>query len=172
MDLSYAIHGNHVSTLQAHPWEPHTSMPMGTSHHYYLAPLAIFLCWAFFFFFFLSSLGSLCVGRLGFLYPCLVWTTNTSPPSPHTTMSSDTTCWGDKHLGELPWVINITYRDTSGYVLNYVILTTYSFHLYSMWDFTHMCNPTISPSRVSLCLSVGFKTSLWATNKFYSLPLV
>ena len=21
-------------------------------------------------------------------------------------------CWGDKHLGELPWVINITYRDT------------------------------------------------------------
>ena len=40
-----------------------------------------------------------------------------------------------------------------------------------MWDFTHTCNPTISPSRVSLCLSVGFKTSLWAMNKSYTLPL-
>ena len=40
----------------------------------------------------------------------------------------------------------------NGYVLNYVILTTHSSHLYSMWDFTHTCNPTISPSRVSLPL--------------------
>ena len=40
-----------------------------------------------------------------------------------------------------------------------------------MWDFTHTCNPTISPSHVSLCLSVGFKNSMWAMNKFYSLPL-
>ena len=56
-------------------------------------------------------------------------------------------------------------------MLNYVILTTHSSHLYSMWDFTHMCNPTISPSCVSLCLFVGFKTFLWAMNKSYSLPL-
>ena len=34
-----------------------------------------------------------------------------------------------------------------------------------------MCDPTISPSRVSLYLSVGFKTSLWGMNKSYSLPL-
>ena len=27
-------------------------------------------------------------------------------------------------------------------MLNYVILTTHSSHLYSMWDFTHTCNPT------------------------------
>ena len=40
-----------------------------------------------------------------------------------------------------------------------------------MWNFTHTYNPTISPSRVSLCLSVGFKTSLWIMNKSYSLPL-
>ena len=40
----------------------------------------------------------------------------------------------------------------SGYVLNYVILITHSSHLYSIWDFTHTCNPTISPSRVSLPL--------------------
>ena len=40
-----------------------------------------------------------------------------------------------------------------------------------MWDFTHMYNPTISPSRVSHCLSVGFNTSLWAMNKSYSFPL-
>ena len=39
-----------------------------------------------------------------------------------------------------------------------------------MWDFTHMCNPTISPLRVSLCLFVGFKTSPWAVNESYSLP--
>ena len=37
-------------------------------------------------------------------------------------------------------------------MLNYVILTTHSFHHYLMWDFTHTCNPTISPSRVSLLL--------------------
>ena len=112
------IHGS----LIRHPWEPcvnpaHTSM--GTPHvyvhgnlapHHYLAPLTIFICWAFLFFFF--SPGSLCVGHLGFFCPRWVGTTNTSPPSPHTTMSSDTTCWGDKHLGELPWIINITYRDT------------------------------------------------------------
>ena len=30
--LSYAIHGNHVSTPHTHPWEPRTSMSMGTSH--------------------------------------------------------------------------------------------------------------------------------------------
>ena len=55
-------------------------------------------------------------------------------------------------------------------MLNYVILTTHSSHLYSMWDFTHTYNPTISLSCVSLCLSVGFKTSLWAMNKSYSPP--
>ena len=54
---------------------------------------------------------------------------------------------------------------------NYVILTTHSSHLYSMWDFIHTCNSSISLSRVSLCLSVGFKTSLWAINKSYSLPM-
>ena len=37
-------------------------------------------------------------------------------------------------------------------MLNYVILTTHSSHLYSMWEFTHTCNPKISPSRVSLPL--------------------
>ena len=30
---------------------------------------------------------------------------------------------------------------------------------------------TISPSRVSIFLFVGFKTSPWAMNKSYSLPL-
>ena len=109
-------------SLVRHPWEPcvnPTRTSMGTPHvyvhgnlapHHYLAPLAIFICWVFLFFHF--SPGSLCVGHLGFLCPCWVGTMNTSPLSPHTTMSSDTTCWGDKHLGELPWVINITYRDT------------------------------------------------------------
>ena len=52
-------------------------------------------------------------------------------------------------------------------MLNYVILTTHSSHLYSMWDFTHTCNPPIAPSRVSLCLSVGFKASLWASRPLY-----
>ena len=37
-------------------------------------------------------------------------------------------------------------------MLNYVILITHSSHLYSMWDFTYMCNPIISSSRVSLPL--------------------
>ena len=57
-------------------------------------------------------------------------------------------------------------------MLNYVILTTYSSHHYSMWDFTHTYNLTISPSHVSLCLSMGFKTSLWTMNKSYSLSLL
>ena len=30
-------------------------------------------------------------------------------------------------------------------MLNYVILTTHSSHLYSIWDFTHTCNPTNLP---------------------------
>ena len=37
-------------------------------------------------------------------------------------------------------------------MLNYVILTTYSSHLYLIRDFTHTYNPIISPSRVSLPL--------------------
>ena len=45
-------------------------------------------------------------------------------------------------------------------MLNYVISITHSFHLYSIWDFTHTCNPTISPSRVSLCLSMGHEQVL------------
>ena len=62
-------------------------------------PLATFICWAFFFFF---PQGSLCVGCLGLFCPRWVGTMNTSTLSLHTTMSSDTTCWGDKYLGELP----------------------------------------------------------------------
>ena len=30
----------------------------------------------------------------------------------------------------------------NGYKLNYVLLTAHSFHLYSMLNFTHTCNPT------------------------------
>ena len=36
----------------------------------------------------------------------------TLPPLPHTTIGSNTTCWGDKYIGKFHWVINITYRDT------------------------------------------------------------
>ena len=104
----YIIH----ESLVHHPWEPRVNparTSMGTPHvhvhgnlasHHYFAPLAIFICWAFFFSF-SSSPRSLCVGRLGFLCPRWVGTMNTSPPSPHTTMGFDTTCRGDKHLGEL-----------------------------------------------------------------------
>ena len=99
-----------------HPWEPRvnpTRTSMGTPYilvhgslapHHYLASLAIFL------FFFPPR--SLCVGHLGFLYLSLVGTMNTSPPLPHTIMSSDTTCWGDKYHGELSRVINMTYKNT------------------------------------------------------------
>ena len=45
-------------------------------------------------------------------------------------------------------------------MLNYVILITHSSHFYSMWDFTRTCKPTISPSRVSLCLFVGHEQVL------------
>ena len=31
-------------------------------------------------------------------------------------------------------------------MLNYVILTTHFSHIYSIWDFTHTCNPTLSIS--------------------------
>ena len=75
---------------------------------------------------------------------------NAAPTTRTYNLGSNTTSKGDKHLEKLPWVINITYRDTikskrpkpNGYVLNYVILTTHSSHLYSMWYFTHTCNPT------------------------------
>ena len=149
-------------SLVRYPWEPRVNparTSMGTPHvyvygnlapHHYLAPLAIFLCWTFLFFLF--SPGSLCVGHLGFLYTHWVGTINTSPPSPHTTWLWYHLLGRDKHLGGLPWVINITYKDTlqskrpkpNEYVLNYVILTTHSSHLYSMWDSTHTCNPTKS----------------------------
>ena len=88
--------------LVRHPWEPCVNparTSMRTPHvyvhgnlapHHYLAPLAIFLYWAFLFFLF--SPRSLCVGHLGFLCPRWVGTMNTSPPSPHTIMGSNTTC--------------------------------------------------------------------------------
>ena len=58
------------------------------------------------------------------------------------------------------------------YVLNYVILITHFSHLYSMWDFNHTCNPTISPSRVSLCLSVASRPlyGLWTSPIHSPLP--
>ena len=107
------IHG----PLVRHPWEPcvnPTRRSMGTPHvhlhrnlvpHCYLAPLVTFICWAF-------SPRSLCVGRLGLLCPYWAGTMNTSPPSLHTTMGSDTICWRDKNLEKATWINNITYRDT------------------------------------------------------------
>ena len=112
--MGFSLHQRvtHGSLIR-HPWEPRVNparTSMGTPHvyahahgnlapHHYLAPLAIFLYWVFFFFIFLFFLfflffnpGSLCVGHLGFLCPHWVGTMNTSPPSPHTTMGSDTTC--------------------------------------------------------------------------------
>ena len=90
----------HRNPARPYPWEPRTTPLFSTISN-------IHLLGSFF-----SSPRSLCVGRLGFFFPGWVGTMNTSPPSPHTTMGSDITCRGDKHLGELPWVINITYRDT------------------------------------------------------------
>ena len=70
------IHGS----LVRHPWEPrvnpaHTSMGIPHVHvhgnlasHHYLAPLAIFICWAFFFFFsriFVYGLSRLSLSSLG-----------------------------------------------------------------------------------------------------------
>ena len=109
------IHGSFVR----HSWEPrvnpaHTSMGIPHVHvhgnlasHHYLAPLAIFL----FFFFFFSRIF-VCGDCLGFLCPRWVGIMNTSSPSLHTTMCSNTTFRGEKHLEKLHWVINITYRDT------------------------------------------------------------
>ena len=92
------IHGNHVSTTHTHPcpWEPHTTLLFSTISNipFFFPP------------------RSLCVGHLGFLYLSLVGTMNTSPPLPHTIMSSDTTCWGDKYHGKLSRVINMTYKNT------------------------------------------------------------
>ena len=111
--MGFSLHQRIIyGSLIRHPWEPRVNparTSMGTPHihvhgnlasHHYLVPLAIFFCWVFFFFF--PSPGSFCVGLLGFLYPRWVGTMNTSPPLPHTTMGFDITCWGDKHLGELP----------------------------------------------------------------------
>ena len=102
------IHGNHVSSSHAHPWEPHTSMSMGILHHTIIQHHQQYSFVGLFFF----SPRSLCVGHLGFLYLSLVGTMNTSPPLPHTIMSSDTTCWGDKYHGKLSRVINMTYKNT------------------------------------------------------------
>ena len=85
--------GLFISSMH-HPWVSRTPS-MGTTcrprmhihgnlaPHHYLAPLAIFLCWAFLFFLFF--LGSLFVGHLDFLCPRWVGTINTSPPSSHIT---------------------------------------------------------------------------------------
>ena len=45
------------------------------------------------------------------LTPTAKGTSITLPPLPYTTMGSDTICWGDNHLREFPWVIDIIYRD-------------------------------------------------------------
>ena len=97
------IHGSFVR----HSWEPrvnpaHTSMGIPHVHvhgnlasHHYLAPLAIYI------FFFLRSL---CVGCLGFLYPRWIGIMNTSSPSLHTTMGSNTTFRG----GKTPWKASLS----------------------------------------------------------------
>ena len=107
-----------------HPWVSHTSSMRTTcqlrthihenpnvhvhenlASHHYLAPLAIFLLFVFvfvfcfFLFFYFFVLGSLCVGRLRLSLSPLEGTMNTSPPSPPTTMGSNTTCRGDNTLG-------------------------------------------------------------------------
>ena len=42
-------------------------------------------------------------------------------------------------------------------MLNYVILTTHFSHIYSMWDFTHMCNPTNLPLMCESLLLYGLQ---------------
>ena len=67
----------------------HVHVHKNLASHHYLAPLAIFLCWDFFF---SPSPGSLCVGCLRLsLFP-LGGTMNTSPHLPHTIMGSNTIC--------------------------------------------------------------------------------
>ena len=44
--------------------------------------------------------------HLGFLCPCWVGTINTSPPSPHTTMGSDTTCRANSTPGLKSMIVN------------------------------------------------------------------
>ena len=73
--------------------------PLGRDYEHFTTISNIHLLDFFFFFF---PQGSLCVGCLGLFCPRWVGTMNTSTLSLHTTMSSDTTCWGDKYLGELP----------------------------------------------------------------------
>ena len=122
------------------PWtsmcQPRTSFILygNLALHHYLAPLAIILlCWAFSKIVYIGFMGLLCAiyhprsncegTRLlhlwkGFkcTHPIPAPTTKgiwiILPPLAHTTMGSNTTCWGDKHLEKFSWIINITYRDT------------------------------------------------------------
>ena len=52
-------------------------------------------------------------------------------------------------------------------MLNYVILTTHSSYLYSMWKVTHMCNPT--PMKLGF-IKLKFQ-ALWQSNQTLYLEL-
>ena len=114
---------NGIFTSSArHPWvsctpsmritcQPRMHIHGNLAPHHYLALLAIFLCWAFFFFspfsrIFVCGPFRFSLSLLGGDHEHLTTFTVHHQPS------SNTTCWGDKYLGEFPWVINITYRDT------------------------------------------------------------
>ena len=111
-------------SLVRHPWEPRVNLArtsMGTPHvyvhgnlasHHYFAPLAIFLCWAFFFFsFFFFS-------RIFVCEPFRLSLSLLGRDHEHITTfaAHHHGLWyhllGRKHLEKFPWVINIIYRDT------------------------------------------------------------
>ena len=59
----------------------------------------------------------------------------------------------------------------TGYVLNFVILSTHSSHHYSIWDFSYMCkhnNLLLTCEPLPLC---GLQDLSMAMNKSYSPPL-
>ena len=45
-------------------------------------------------------------------------------------------------------------------MLNYVILITHSSHLYSIWDFTHTCNPTLITKAKAASKALQFAAEL------------
>ena len=127
-------------SLVHHPWasmyQPCMSFILHGNLASYrcLAPLAIILiCWVLFKIIFVGFMGLLCSIyhvpastvkgpallhlQKGFKYTHLIPTPTakgisiTLPHLPYNTMRFDTTCWGYKHLGEILWIINITYKD-------------------------------------------------------------
>ena len=72
----------------------------------------------------------------------------TLPSLLHTTMSSNTTCWGEKHLREIAWVVNIIHiHIRSILIFSVQLVDTLEIQIVSLFAFIDILKPNFHPKK-------------------------